>query len=804
MVIADAESPGPLKKRPRLSLKVQKNNESKDFKVGKEETDQGEENGKEVFEEENDVIVRDSNKEESSKSVVPAAASLENLGNTCFLNSVLQVLRYTPGFLPGLELLYQEIIQVEKLRKQDVLNKEDAGVFEPLESNKSIHLVKDLYRLYKNMEQREENHEEIATADVMSMAVKPQKLLNIIRELNPMFEGYLQHDAQELLRCVLSYLQDSEKDLFNIKKNVSEKLPKKEMPKNVIMDRFLSRCARLKSENQPQNVFHQPDILDQIEQSEAAKTSITQTTTPVEADTACLAQEEVFKTENVPNSKLRTTRTPRGKKPSEEQKSNQKTKQVLKQNTPRSRKGCDEPDGTTESKGVECNGRRKKTETGMSETSESGTGEEKMETDCGDNKTVNGKVNGESGKKDKNGKQQTILGMFQNQKTGKRLGMSRTILRNSTVKSGAACQTSDGLVNGHCRDERDVGKTEDVVKCKSAPALANGVSGSPSKSQSSPMKPVVKLEKCDRVCNSPLKSVSAQLATQKLSPCKSGSSPSKGNPRDAKQRLDFVVTSENKALNCINLKATKTNFIEDLFLGKMMLRTKCCECENCRERIEDFHDISVPVRVEKTEENDDEEKEEDSDSCLRKLMFAFTEVERLRDDNKYFCDTCLSHVEAERSLHYQGLPNILTLHLKRFSTSSGMFGYVSKINDHVSIPLSLPCLRYKCPSPCSRPDHRYLLYAIITHAGVTLTSGHYLSYVHVPSDQVPGRESPRHFLSTPTRQYPGQWLECDDETVRVHDEESFLGMLQGEDGSLMGTPYVLFYHRNTPVSTWSV
>lgn len=99
---------------------------------------------------------------------------------------------------------------------------------------------------------------------------------------------------------------------------------------------------------------------------------------------------------------------------------------------------------------------------------------------------------------------------------------------------------------------------------------------------------------------------------------------------------------------------------------------------------------------------------------------------------------------------------------------------------------------------------RYLLYAIITHAGVTLTSGHYLSYVHIPSDQVPGRESPRHFLSTPTRQYPGQWLECDDETVRVHDEESFLGMLQGEDGSLMGTPYVLFYHRNTPVSTWSV
>lgn len=35
-----------------------------------------------VFEEENDVIARDLNKEENSKSVVPAAASLENLGKT--------------------------------------------------------------------------------------------------------------------------------------------------------------------------------------------------------------------------------------------------------------------------------------------------------------------------------------------------------------------------------------------------------------------------------------------------------------------------------------------------------------------------------------------------------------------------------------------------------------------------------------------------------------------------------------------------------------------------------------------------
>ena len=424
-----------------------------------------------------------------------------------------------------------------------------------------------------------------------------------------MFEGYLQHDAQELLRCVLSYLQDSEKDLFSVKKNVSEKMPKSETPKNVIMERFLSRCAKVKPENQPQNVFHQPDILDQIEQSEAAKTSITHSTTPVEADTACLAQKEVLKSENDSNNKQRT-RTPRGKKANEEPKSNQKSKQAGRQNLTRSKKACDETDGTTASETVECNGGRKKTRTCLSKASESQT-EEKMEIGCGDGKTVNGKLSCEEDKKEKSGKQQTILGMFQNQKTGKRLGMSRTVLRNSTMKSSASCQAADVSVNGDCGNEqREKGEKEDVVKCKSAPSVASSMNESPTKSQSSPKQPVVKLEKCDRVCNSPLKSVSAKLATQKLSPYKSDISPSKGSSGEAKQKLDFNVIPKNKSSNNITLTATKTNFIEDLFLGKMMLRTKCCECENCRERIEDFHDISVPVRVERTEECEEEEKDE--------------------------------------------------------------------------------------------------------------------------------------------------------------------------------------------------
>ncbi|KAG9351019.1 hypothetical protein JZ751_024908 [Albula glossodonta] len=41
------------------------------------------------------------------------------------------------------------------------------------------------------------------------LATPPRRLLNILRQLNPMYEGYLQHDAQEVLQCILGYIQEA-------------------------------------------------------------------------------------------------------------------------------------------------------------------------------------------------------------------------------------------------------------------------------------------------------------------------------------------------------------------------------------------------------------------------------------------------------------------------------------------------------------------------------------------------------------------------------------------------------------------
>jgi len=49
----------------------------------------------------------------------------------------------------------------------------------------------------------------------------------------------------------------------------------------------------------------------------------------------------------------------------------------------------------------------------------------------------------------------------------------------------------------------------------------------------------------------------------------------------------------------------------------------------------------------------------------------------------------------------------------------------------------------------------------------------------------------------PARAFSTEWFECDDETVRVFEGQEFLKLLSGDTGALLGTPYLLFYHKAT-------
>ncbi|KAM3915198.1 ubiquitin carboxyl-terminal hydrolase 1 [Leptodactylus fuscus] len=182
-------------------------------------------------------------------------------------------------------------------------------------------------------------------------------------------------------------------------------------------------------------------------------------------------------------------------------------------------------------------------------------------------------------------------------------------------------------------------------------------------------------------------------------------------------------TSQNETSQC--------DLVERLFQGQLAFRTRCLECEYLSERKEVFQDISVPVQ-----ENSPPQPEDSSDISpdprqeMKSLQWAisqFASVERLVGDDKYFCENCNHYTEAERSLLFDKIPEIVTIHLKCFSANSLEFDYggLSKINTPLLTPLQLSLSEWS-----TKPSRDvYGLFAVVMHNGVTISSGHYTAYV---------------------------------------------------------------------------
>lgn len=68
----------------------------------------------------------------------------------------------------------------------------------------------------------------------------------------------------------------------------------------------------------------------------------------------------------------------------------------------------------------------------------------------------------------------------------------------------------------------------------------------------------------------------------------------------------------------------------------------------------------------------------DYDNVNKLYHSAIVNEEYLQDTDKYWCEQCCRYNEAKRSVGYESLPRLLTLHLKRFCTN---YRYVfSKLN----------------------------------------------------------------------------------------------------------------------------
>ncbi|XP_007421328.1 ubiquitin carboxyl-terminal hydrolase 1 isoform X2 [Python bivittatus] len=176
------------------------------------------------------------------------------------------------------------------------------------------------------------------------------------------------------------------------------------------------------------------------------------------------------------------------------------------------------------------------------------------------------------------------------------------------------------------------------------------------------------------------------------------------------------------------------NLVERLFQGQLVLRTRCLECECFTERREDFQDISVPVQkdeVSKVEENSEISPEPKTEvKTLKWAISQFASIERIVGEDKYFCENCLHYTEAERSLLFDKMPEVVTIHLKCFAASGlefDSYGGLSKINTPLQTPLKLSLDDWSI----NPANEIYGLFAIVMHSGITISSGHYTASVKI-------------------------------------------------------------------------
>jgi ubiquitin C-terminal hydrolase len=151
-----------------------------------------------------------------------------------------------------------------------------------------------------------------------------------------------------------------------------------------------------------------------------------------------------------------------------------------------------------------------------------------------------------------------------------------------------------------------------------------------------------------------------------------------------------------------------------------------------------------------------------SGDSIEDCLMRFMEPESLQGSERFYCPECKAQVNSSRKLSVYRWPEVLVLHLKRFS----FMGYGSKkLNVDVSFPGKLDLSRFTDPD--NRDDLVYRLYGAVHHFGSS-NGGHYtagcMQQACDPSSS---------------------WFDFDDSHVR----ESSYQMQQGKSA------YILFYKR---------
>lgn len=209
------------------------------------------------------------------------------------------------------------------------------------------------------------------------------------------------------------------------------------------------------------------------------------------------------------------------------------------------------------------------------------------------------------------------------------------------------------------------------------------------------------------------------------------------------------------------------SIIVDHCQGMHRSHITCPQCGRESIKFDIFSSISLPLDTTKNLST------LNLDDCIDKFM----EGEQLDEKNAWYCPSCRKHVCALKMIALWSVPDILILHMKRFTfdtcmTSGNMLR--SKIDYKVEFPVEGLDLTKKVLGPVD-PDAPpvYKLVGVSEHSGPTANSGHYTATVRNSIDD--------------------QWYRCND---------SHVGRTSGE-AAITGGAYLLVYQRSKGLSKWA-
>lgn len=181
-------------------------------------------------------------------------SSLPNCGNTCYLNSVLHVLRYTPNFM---QYLHHLVCNCAPMIKDSLEDSENA----------SLVCLYQLHVLYNTMRKCEEdrflgksiNEEE----DIIMKQVS--KFITVLRQATDQFEENQQHDAHEFLAVLITSLPCGLEKL-NLTLNSDPESPaatpsrKKRKKKKLFYSRIRYRKRPVKKHSENGDKMSEPEV----------------------------------------------------------------------------------------------------------------------------------------------------------------------------------------------------------------------------------------------------------------------------------------------------------------------------------------------------------------------------------------------------------------------------------------------------------------------------------------------------------------------------------------------------------------